>query len=189
MEHLLKMKRDCEQCKSSNRRNNKYLDALSVPITYDSSRTIVKFSLPRKYTTTHDDTKKETYISVGKTYNQNLLNTDEVKKVQSQVIGKWIKNKNSKYEIHFKVLVSTPENPLAFIRNKIFCEEMWRVLKGVALSESSILKNYPDLAQTKIFIHFKSIDPKYNRVEYWKRLGYWLHNHPQHQPHRKQKTS
>ena len=111
-------------------------------------------------------------MGIGKNYNKILLSSEEVVKVQSQVVGKWIK-KNGKYRIMLTVLVSTPENPQAFFRNKVFCEEMTPVLEGITFAETALLKLQPKLGRTKIFIHFKSIDPKYDRVEYWKRLNYW----------------
>ena len=164
----------CIKCTDENRTNHYRLNSLLLPITYETSNIITHLDLPRKYTSTHNDSTFEIYISIGHTYNKFLLSSEEAIKTQSYVIGKWVKNdKNDKYEIHLKVLVSTPENPQSEIRNKIFCNELGVVLEGIAFAETALLKNNPHLASTKIFIHFKSIDPKYRRVEYWHRLGYW----------------
>jgi hypothetical protein len=162
-----------------------------LPITYESAEIITNFCLPRKYTSTHNDATKEIYMSIGHQYNPILLASEEAVKVQSQVVGKWSKapstgkdavpldkwskdkKSHDRYIIYLTVLVSTPENPQAFIRNKIFCEEMGPVLEGLALAETALLKLHPHLGRTRIYIHFKSIDPAYDRTEYWRTLGYW----------------
>lgn len=162
----------CVKCSKENKKNTHRLKPLLAPITYECSDIITKFSLPRKYTNTHNDETAEIYLSVGREYNKILLSSEEAVKVQSQVVGKWVKV-GDKYEIHFKVLVSTEKNPQAFIRNKIFCEELAPVLEGFALAETALLKLYPCLGNTKIFVHFKSIDKAYDRVEYWHKLKYW----------------
>jgi len=162
----------CVECSENDRQNNGKMVPFLTPITYENSDVIMNFCLPRKYTSSHNDEKKEVYISVGNNYNKFLLESEETVKTESQVIGKWIK-RGDKYRINLKVLVSTEKNPLALIRNKIFCQELGIVLQGIALAETSLLKTHPHLLKTKIFIHFKSIDPKYDRIEYWGRLSRW----------------
>lgn len=163
---------NCTTCSKTNKKNTHRLNPLLFPIIYGSSDIITTLQLPRKYTSIHNDNTGEIFLSIDHTYNSKMLQSDEATKVQSQVVGKWVK-KNNKYEIHLRVIVSSQQNPQAFIRNKIFCEELGTVLEGIALAESSLLKSHPKLDRTKIFVHFKSIDSTYQRVEYWNRLGYW----------------
>ena len=56
---------------------------------------------------------------------------------------------------------------------KIFCAELGPVLEGIAFSETALLKAHHDLRNTKIYIHFKSIDKNYDRMEYWGKLKDW----------------
>jgi hypothetical protein len=167
-----KMATPCIQCSKVDRTNRNRIVPLLTPITYDASSTIAKFSLPRKYTSTHDDETKEIFISVGATYNPILLASPEAQEVQSQVVGKW-KKCDGEYQIRLRVLVSTEKNPFPFFRNLVFCSELGVVLEGIALAETALLKLYPRLGRAKIFVHFKSIDPQYDRVEYWDRLESW----------------
>lgn len=166
------MSESCQKCSAKDRSNQHRLQPLLLPITYESSEIITDFSLPRKYTSTHNDETREVYVSVGHQYDKRLLASEEAVKVQSQVTGEWIK-KDHKYEIHFKVLVSTPQNPQAEIRNQIFCAELGTVLEGIAFAETALLKLHPKYGKARIFVHFKSIDPAYDRTEYWHRLEYW----------------
>lgn len=127
---------------------------------------------PRKYTTTHNDVPPLLFAAIGHNYNKRLLSSKEVVNEQTQIVGKWVR-KNHKYEIHFDVFVSTNKNPLAQIRNAIFCSELGIVLESIAFAETALLKLHPSFTETKIYVHFKSIDLKYDRIEYWNTLGYW----------------
>jgi hypothetical protein len=162
----------CHQCSCENKQNNHLLDPLLCPITYDSSEIITNFCLPRKYTNTHNDQTREIYISVGKCYNKNLLSSPEAVNVESQIIGKWVQKKN-KYQIILEAIVSSTKNPQSEIRNTIICNELGFVLQGIALAETALLKLHPKLGKTKIYVHFKSNDKAYDRVEYWGKLKYW----------------
>ena len=163
-------------CTKNNRTNNYRLVPLLLPITYESADIMKTLILPRKYTSTHNDETRQVFVSIGHEYNKYLLDTEEVKNVESQVLGYWTlsKKNTNKYEIHLKVLVSTEKNPQAEIRNKVFCEELGYVLEGIAFAEISLLTRYPKLGNARIYIHFKSPDPKYERTEYWHKLAYWL---------------
>lgn len=166
------MSRECVQCNEKDRINRHELMASMVNIIYESADIILSLNLPRKYTSTHNDESATIYIGVGHNYIKRLLETSEVIETESEVTGKWVEM-NGKYEIHLKLSVSTEKNPNAAIRNNIFCKELGAVLESIALAETTLLKLHPQLASTKIFIHFESTDPRYERVEYWHRLGHW----------------
>ena len=166
------MSKTCVQCSAKDRINHHQLDPLLANTIYESADMIVSLSLPRKYTSTHNDEPPAINTGIGHNYIDRLLNTTEVIENQTEVLGKWIQN-NGKYEIHLKLAVSTEENPDVVIRNNIFCSELDTALEAIALAETPLLTLHPELASTKIFIHFQSIDHKYNRVEYWHRLGHW----------------
>lgn len=165
-----------------NRTNQYRLNPTLLPITYESNEIIASLDSkngPRKYTSIHNDKTGQIYINIGHDYNKLLL--EEVAVEQSQVIGKWIKE-DGEYEIHLRVLVSTNQNSNAESRNKIFYRELGLVLEGIAFAETALLKSHPRLASTKIYIRFKSIDSKYDRTEYWHRLGHWTQKSMQEIP-------
>lgn len=164
----------CVTCSKENKKNKHRLDPLKCPITYDSFKIVTHLGHCRKYTSIHSDETEEIFISIGTHYNKAFLQSEEAVKVESQVVGHWLKWKG-KYEIHLQVIVSSEKNPQAFIRNKIICEELGPNLEGIALAEQGLLAKHPSLAKTKIYIHFKSIDKEYDRVEKWHTLGYWAH--------------
>jgi hypothetical protein len=168
------MSKDCIQCSAKQRTNqhqvSKLLPILSV--TYGSANMIFDLSLPRRYTTTHNDVPPALFAAVGHNYDQCLLNSEEVRKEQTQVTGEWVK-KDGKYEIHFSAMVSDANHPDAKARNEEFCRYMSGVMETIGFLEAELLRKHPELSSVRIFIHFKSTDPAYDRVEYWHRLGYW----------------
>ena len=109
---------------------------------------------------------------MGKKYNQDLLDTKEVKDVQSEVIGEWKKTKNGFYQIHLKVRASTEENPNGRVRDAIFRRELPNVLHTIALAEAGLTTINPKLNRTRIYVTFESVDPVYyHKKEKWGRLG------------------
>jgi hypothetical protein len=166
------MSRKCEKCTKDDKTNKRHLDTNILNIIYESSDMITSLCLPRKYTTTHNDVPPLLFAAIGHDYNKRLLSSEEVINAQTQIVGKWIR-REGEYEIHFAAIVSTEKNPQAQIRNTIICRELGVVLESIAFAETSLLKLHPKLGNTKIYVHFRSIDPTYNRTEYWNTLGYW----------------
>ena len=146
------------------------MEYLSMPLYWESPSIVTNFSLPRKYTSTHNDEAKEVYLTIGHHYNKKQLSTDEVKNVESQVLGKWISAKR----IELMVIVSSEKNPQAEIRNTIIRNELPNVLKQIGLAEAGLIALHPKLGRAKIYITFKSIDPKYNKHEYFGRLSKYI---------------
>ncbi len=167
-----KMSKPCQKCTNDDKINKHRLDTNILNIVYESSEIITSLCLPRKYTTTHNDVPPLLYAAIGHDYNKRLLSSEEVINAQTQIVGKWIRRNNA-YEIHFAAIVSTEKNPQAQIRNTIICKELGVVLESVAFAETALLKLHPKLGKTKIYVHFRSIDPIYKRTEYWNTLGYW----------------
>lgn len=162
----------CTQCTRAHQHNQHDLTPLKLPVLYESEAAMTQFKLPRTYTSTHNAEIPGRYVSIGSVYNQYLLQLPEVIQTETQVVGAW-KRKHNAYEIHLEAIVSSMSNPDAAGRSKILCEGMHVVLESIAYAETAILKSHPELGRTKIFIHFKSLDPKYNRTEEWHTLRYW----------------
>lgn len=161
------MSASCIQCSDLNRTNQHQLKPFSLSINYESTDIITSIELPRKYTSAYRD------ISIGHDYNKKILQHDDVIKRQNHVVGEWVKI-DGKYEIHLNVIVSSEENPDASMRNKMFCDKLGLTLESIAFAETTLLKLHPSLASTKIYIRFHSLEEKYDRTEYWHRLGYWV---------------
>ena len=192
---------NCIQCSDFERSNQHRLHSCSFPITYEPDSINEHFSLPRRYTCVHSQVKRTTAdslnpralddcvsLSVGHNYDRKLLSSSND---HSGIIGKWVKNGHKqssssafnlpgpvndlddRYEIHLKVLISTKDYPDAASRNKTICKDLGIVLEGIAFAETTLLEKYQHLGNSRVLIHFSSIDENYDRVENWHRLKYW----------------
>lgn len=81
-------------------------------------------------------------------------------------MGKWLNKK----KIELRVIISSEKNPQAMIRDKIIRKELPNVLKQIGLAETGLVALHPKLGRAKIYIDFKSIDPKYRAYECFGRL-------------------
>lgn len=111
------------------------------------------------------------HITVGSVYDTKLMEriSDE-----TYALGEWVSPKGSdKFEIRLEVLVSTEKNPNAELRDKYFRSRLGVILEEIVFAETALLRAHPELATTKIRVQFQSLDPKYDRTEYWHRLGHW----------------
>lgn len=165
----MEMSVKCQFCSKEQRVNRHQLQLPLLSLTYGSANMINELSLPRKYTTTHRDVPIKLFLAIAHELDQSLIAADP--DIQ-RVTGEWIK-KSGKYEIHLKALVSDATHPNAEERNREFCNFMSIVLETIGFGETHLLLTNPALANTRIYIHFESNNPVYNRVEYWGRLGYW----------------
>lgn len=143
----------------------------NILLSWETKKAVTHLSYPRKYTSTHNDERKEIYLGIGAEYNKSLLDTEEVKNVESEVLGEWRKCKCGKNKIFLTLQVSTVKNPNAVIRDMIFRRELPTVLKAIGLAEAGLIALHPSLKKTPIYIIFKSTDPKYNKKEKWGLLG------------------
>ncbi len=144
-----------------------------MPLYWGNPEMTIDLSLPRKYTSTHNDEKAEVYLTIDHHYNKKQLSTDEVINVESQVVGKW----KSKKRIELLVIVSSKKNPQAEIRNKIIRHELPTVLNQIGLAETPLVALHPKLGRAKIYITFRSDDPKYQSYEYFGRLRDYTSSH------------
>jgi hypothetical protein len=52
-------------------------------------------------------------------------------------------------------------------RYGIFCHELPLALEAIRYGDGALFKQNPQLDKTPVFIHFKSTDKRFNKVEKW----------------------
>jgi len=173
---------NCIQCSDLNRSNQHKLSSTSFSIRYKSSSIKNHLSLPRRYTCVYHNNIGS--LSIGHNYDKDLLSsvTD-----QSAITGKWLKNKDH-YEIHIKALISNKDDHHAPSRNKFLCENLSVILEAIASAESSLLKEYPYLGNTRVLVYFDSLDEEYDRAENWHSLKYWTQDYESQKNNKDTKT-
>lgn len=118
--------------------------------------------IPRRYTLTHSDRTGELFLTIGPKYSYNELNCK-----RDEVLGEWIKQ-GTKYSFHVNLHVDSPlGSNSTFIRNSIFERELPLALEAIRYGDRKFFNVNPKLDKAPIIVHFKSINPYFNRKEYF----------------------
>ncbi|KAK8501082.1 hypothetical protein V6N12_011323 [Hibiscus sabdariffa] len=125
--------------------------------------------LPRTYTLTHSDITSKLTLAISQTINNSQLQGWANKFYRDEVVAEWKKVKG-KMSLHVHCHISGGHFLLdwfATLRYFIFCKELPVVLKAFVHGDGNLLKNYPELQEAMVWVHFHSNIPEYNKVECW----------------------
>jgi hypothetical protein len=119
--------------------------------------------IPRKYTLTHSDITGELFLTIGPEYDYEAI--DPV--MRDEVLAHW-SNMNGQYMFNAYVYVNGQSGiNSAARRYMIFKRELPLALEAIFYGDRKLLKEHPYLEDAPIFVHFYSMYPQYNRVEYF----------------------
>ncbi|MCM3584220.1 staygreen family protein [Mesobacillus maritimus] len=118
----------------------------------------------RKYTLTHSDETSELFLTIGAKYDHSAINL----KLRDEVFAEW-QTRNGEYLLYAKVYVSGGEFDKKFsqVRYMIFKKELELALTGIIYGDQQFLMNSPWLLDCPIFVHFESIYPEFNEVQFY----------------------
>jgi hypothetical protein len=115
--------------------------------------------LGRKYTITHSDTTAELFVFVAENYAE-----DQVTKMRDEVRISF-EHTEKGYQLIGSVLVDGEGvKGNAYIRNKIFYNEMPTALQALRRGDRFLYQKDPALDKTPVFIHFISGSPTYDKT-------------------------
>lgn len=115
--------------------------------------------LHRKYTITHSDTTAELFLFIAENYAE-----DQITKIRDEVRISWEHNEKG-YALIGTVLVDGKDiKGNAYIRNKIFYNEMPTALQALRQGDRFLFEKDPALDSTPVFIHFISSNPTYDKT-------------------------
>ncbi|XP_022737999.1 protein STAY-GREEN, chloroplastic-like [Durio zibethinus] len=125
--------------------------------------------LPRTYTLTHSDITSKLTLAISQTINNSQLQGWSNKLYRDEVVAEW-KKVQGKMSLHVHCHISGGHFLLdlcARLRYFIFCKELPVVLKAFVHGDGNLLKNYPELQESLVWVYFHSNTPEFNRVECW----------------------
>lgn len=137
----------------------KKLDPQKVLVQY---RDIIRPYEPiknRKYTITHSDITAELFVFIGENYAE-----DQITKMRDEVRVDWNKNEKGFTLMGTVVVSGKGVKGNAFIRNKIFYNEMPTALQALRQADRFMFDKDPNLDTTPVFIHFISDNPIYDKI-------------------------
>lgn len=118
---------------------------------------------PRRYTLTHSDITAQLFLTIGLVFDFDAINP-----MRDEVMCEWCKVQNT-YIFHAYVQVDSElENQTtSATRYNIFKQEMPLALEAIRFGDQTFFKYHSALDYVPICIHFHSIYPEFNVIEYW----------------------
>jgi len=113
----------------------------------------------RKYTITHSDTSAELFVFVAENYAE-----DQITKMRDEVMVAWEQNEKGLSLIGSVIVDGKGVSGNAYIRNKIFYNEMPTALQALRKADRFLFDKEPNLDKTPVFIHFISSNPAYDKT-------------------------
>lgn len=120
---------------------------------------------PRKYTLTHSDRTGNLFLTIGTEFNTDQISGIYTRLMRDEVLGEW-RSQQGGMCLHIMVHVSGGlVVGTAGQRYAILKREMPLVLSAIRYGDRSYFKANPELDRSPIFVHFRSKNPAYDRVE------------------------
>ena len=113
----------------------------------------------RRYTITHSDTTAQLFVFVAKQYAE-----DQITEMRDEVRVAWEQGKKGLALIGSVLVDGEGVEGNAYIRNRIFYQEMPTALKALRQADRFLFVREPSLDSTPIYIHFISNYPSYHRT-------------------------
>lgn len=116
----------------------------------------------RKYTLTHSDITAELFLTVGLKYAY-----DKINEMRDEVLAQWGIYNGHPVLYAYVYVDGESTGEKAGIRNMIFRRELPLALEGIRYGDRVFFEANSELNYAPIWIHFDSINPYYNKFEYW----------------------
>ena len=121
----------------------------------------------RRYTLTHSDFSGDLFLSVGLEFDGKAISGLYTRLMRDEVLAEWLKQ-DEKFSLNVYCHVSGGIIlGTAGWRYSIFNRELPLVLRCICNGDRDLFDEYPILKNSIIFVHFKSKNKKYHKVEKW----------------------
>ena len=120
----------------------------------------------RKYTLTHSDKTADLFLTIGLKYDY-----EKISPIRDEVLAdlKYIRRKFVFYAYCY--VGGEKGKAEAELRYNIFVKELPLALEAIRYGDRFLYEKYPWLDKMPVWIYFKSVYSRYNKIEYWGRLG------------------
>lgn len=137
----------------------KKLNPQKVFVQYRGMITPYEPVINRKYTITHSDTTADLFVFVGDNYAE-----DQITKMRDEVKVAWSENEKGLILMGAVTVSGKGIMGNAYIRNKIFYNEMPTALQALRQADRFLFDKNPGLDNIPVLIHFISSNPIYDKV-------------------------
>jgi hypothetical protein len=143
------------------------LNPEKLKVTYLSGITTGGLTLPRRYTLTHSDITGWLFLSIGSQYNKKQISGLYTKLMRDEVLAELSDEGDG---LSFRVYCHVSGGIVfgtAKWRHNIFHSELPLALEAIRYGDRTLIEQNPRLDKTPVFIHFRSTDSRFNKVENW----------------------
>jgi hypothetical protein len=121
---------------------------------------------PRAYTLTHSDMTGELFLTIGKEINFTQIERIYTRLMRDEVLAEWEFSEPATLHVFCHVsgglVFGTPS-----MRYHIFRYHMPMVLEAFYYGDRMIFIEHPELAKSRILVHFIARQKRFNRDEIW----------------------
>jgi hypothetical protein len=143
------------------------LNPEKLHVTYLIGVKLEQLIVPRRYTLTHSDMTGDLFLSIGSEYESKQISKLYTRLMRDEVLAEINDNGDG---LVFRVYCHVSGGFVfgtARFRYNIFKSELPLVLEAIRYGDRILFKHNPELDNAPVFIHFKSNDRRFNKVENW----------------------
>lgn len=134
-----------------------------LSVEYRNGMTATQPVIPRYYTLTHSDVTGDLFLTIGKQYAW-----DKVNSMRDEVLGEWKTIGNYCYYIVYLYIDQGDYNQnVSAKRNEIFRRELPLALKAIRYGDRFLFDSFPNLNHAPIIVNFLSSYPQFAKQENW----------------------
>jgi hypothetical protein len=142
------------------------LNSKKLHVKYLTGTTPENLILPRLYTLTHSDRTGDLFLTIGSQYDKQISKL-YTRLMRDEVLAELTNDRDGQV---FKVYCHVSGGLIvgtAKWRYKIFHTELPLVLEAIRYGDRTLFELNPQLDHSHVFVHFQSIDTRFNRIEDW----------------------
>ncbi len=132
-------------------------------------------TVPRRYTLTHSDITGDLFLSVGARYNNRQISKIYTRLMRDEVLAELVRDSDSpKFNVYCHVSGGFVLGPARW-RSDIPHSELPLALEAIRRGDRILFEQDPQLDRTPVYVHFRSANPRLNKVETWGILADYAH--------------
>ncbi|MDK2586625.1 staygreen family protein [Romboutsia sedimentorum] len=116
----------------------------------------------RKYTLTHSDETGMMFLTIANKYNYSTINKD----LRDELLGTW-KTHDDSYGLFLYAYIGDSDYLSSLIKYGAFKYHMNLALQAIIYGDRELLKEYPELTDSPIYIKFDSSIPIFNNYKFY----------------------
>lgn len=117
----------------------------------------------RKYTLTHSDETGMMFLDIADEYNYKVINQD----LRDELLGTWRIIYDNDYGLFLYAYIGDLDYFSALMKYSSFKYHMNLALQAIIYGDKDLIKEYPKLINSPIYVKFDSLFPIFNNYEFY----------------------